>query len=237
MSESVEEFEQKQLQEKLAKMSPEELAKWQKDNCVFCKIVSGEQRSLKVYDDSVCIVLLDIYPATKGHVLIIPKDHFMVMPQVPDSVIRHMGMVSKAFSHAILRANNVEGSSVFIANGGVAGQRAQHFMIHIIPREEHDGFPSIPQHQINSAEASKIREALQKTIKRIMGINEEQTEHKEEHNESKKHNESPKHENAPAKTEPAKKVKQKKPKTEKQTKSKNEDSGSVSLDDIAGLFS
>jgi len=125
---------QEELQEKLKNMSPEELAAFQKQNCIFCQIIDGKVPSAKVYEDDTCIGILDINPAVPGHVLLIPKEHFMVMPQMPEEVIQHMFMAAKGISHAILRALKAEGTTVFVANGGAAGQRAQHFMIHIIPR-------------------------------------------------------------------------------------------------------
>ncbi len=173
MAESVEEFEQRQLQEKLSKMSPDELKAWQKEQCIFCKIISGEQPAKKVYEDNLCIAVLDIFPATPGHILLIPKDHYMVMPQIPIDTIKHLGMVSKAFAHACLRALGAEGSSIFIANGGAAGQRAQHFMLHIIPRREGDGVGLDPvQVSVSQEDNAKLAAIMPKIILAVKDMQE-----------------------------------------------------------------
>ena len=132
------EMSKEELREKMKNMSPEELQKLQKEQCIFCHIVSGKVASKKIYEDEQCIAILDINPANPGHILIIPKEHYAIMPLIPDETIRHMAMVSKAMSQVILKALKAGGTTVFIANGAVAGQRAQHFMIHVIPRKEMD---------------------------------------------------------------------------------------------------
>ena len=70
----------KELQEKIKNMSPEELKEFQKKQCVFCQIISGKVQSKKVYDDEKCIAILDINPANPGHVLLLPKEHYSIMP-------------------------------------------------------------------------------------------------------------------------------------------------------------
>lgn len=161
---------QEELQEKLKNMSPEELAAFQKQNCIFCQIVEEKVPSAKVYEDDTCIGVLDINPAVPGHVLLLPKEHFMVMPQMPEEVIQHMFMVAKGISHAILRALKAEGTTVFVANGGAAGQRAQHFMIHIIPRNPGDGVKlEVPEKEISEKEMAALKEQLGKLVAQVLG--------------------------------------------------------------------
>ena len=113
-------------QEELAKMSPEEIKKLQEQNCIFCHIISGKVQSKKVFDDETCIGILDINPANPGHVLLLPRKHYSIMPQVPRDEIGHMFMVSKSLSNSMLRALNVNGTTIFVANGVTAGQKAPH---------------------------------------------------------------------------------------------------------------
>jgi len=155
----------KALQEKIKQMSPEELKEFQKKQCIFCQIIDGKVSSKKVYEDEVCIAILDINPANPGHLLLMPKEHYSIMPMVPDEEIAHLGMVSKALSHALLKALKVTGTNIFIANGPAAGQRAQHFMIHVIPRKEGDGVGmSIPEKQVSEAELSEVKKAVQERV-------------------------------------------------------------------------
>jgi len=161
---------QEELQEQLKNMSPEEMAAFQKQNCIFCKIVSGEVPSKKVYEDDKCIGILDINPASPGHILLLPKEHFMVMPQMPEEVVQHMFVIAKQLSHALLRALKSEGTNIFVANGGAAGQRAQHFMIHIFPRNPDDGVKlDIPEKAMKDEEREVLKKQLTALAGQVLG--------------------------------------------------------------------
>src|SRR3989344_9251805 len=127
------EEQRKALEEKLKNMSPEELAKLQKQQCIFCQIVANKIPTKKIFEDEKCLAILDINPAAKGHLLLIPKEHYAIMPQVSEELLNHLTTISKKLSQLLLRALKVSGTNIFIANGLAAGQRAQHFLIHVIP--------------------------------------------------------------------------------------------------------
>jgi len=155
----------KDLQEKLKNMSPEELKEFQKKQCIFCQIIIGKVQSRKVYEDEEVIAILDVNPANPGHILIIPKEHYSIMPQIPDDEIGHIFAVAKALSNSSLRALEVQGSNIIVANGVAAGQRAQHFMVHLIPRKENDNLNfQIPQKTIPEDELKKITEMLSESL-------------------------------------------------------------------------
>lgn len=148
-------------EEELSQMSPEELAEFQKKNCVFCRIAAGEIPARTVYSDSESIAVLDINPAAKGHMLLLPKEHYSVMPQLPEPLIRHLSMVCKGLARTALKAMKGNGTTIFIANGAAAGQHAPHFMIHIIPRKDGDGaFPAIPEKDVPKKVQEKVKTAL-----------------------------------------------------------------------------
>ena len=176
------EEEMKAMQEKLKDMSPEELKEFQKQNCVFCQIMSGKVNSKKIYEDDKCIAILDINPANPGHVLLIPKEHFAIMPLIPEDLIRHLFMISKQMSAVLLKALKVQGTNIFVANGAAAGQKAQHFMIHIIPRMEKDKLGlELKGQKANEKELEELRELLVKKINQDFGIKaEEEPEEVEE---------------------------------------------------------
>ncbi len=151
----------KALQEKLKNMSPEELKEFQKKQCIFCQIIAGKVQSRKVYEDDSVIAVLDVNPANPGHMLIMPKEHYSIMPQMPDEETGHIFAVAKALSNAALRSLEVQGSNIIVANGVAAGQRAQHFMVHLIPRKENDNLNfQMPQKTIEDSELKKIRKVL-----------------------------------------------------------------------------
>jgi len=110
----------------------------QKEQCPFCKIIKGEIPSKKVYEDDLIIAVLDINPALKGHILVMPKEHYPIMPLIPPETFEHLAIKTKQLSKAVKDGALVFGTNIFIANGAAAGQQSQHFMLHIIPREEED---------------------------------------------------------------------------------------------------
>lgn len=155
----------KALQEKIKQMSPEELKEFQKKQCIFCQIIAGKVQSRKVYEDGDVVAILDVNPANPGHILIMPREHYSIMPQMPDDEIGHIFMVAKSLSNITLRALEVQGSNIIVANGVAAGQRAQHFMVHLIPRKENDGINfQIPQKTIPEQELQKVRKALSESL-------------------------------------------------------------------------
>ncbi len=160
------EEEIKAFQEKLAKMSPEEKEAFFRQQCIFCQIIDGKVQSTKLYDDQHCIAVLDINPANPGHVLLMPKKHFQVGPQVPKEIMIHMGKITKAISNACLKALKCGGTNIFIANGAAAGQRAQHFMIHIIPRKENDDLTcfNMPENKADDKSLDELANNLRQYI-------------------------------------------------------------------------
>lgn len=111
----------------------------EQQQCIFCQIANGQIPAKKVYEDEKVVAVLDINPATRGHTLVLPKDHIAIMPQMDEELSGHVGRVAKQVSQVLIKALKVEGTSIFVANGAVAGQRAPHFMLHVIPREQGDG--------------------------------------------------------------------------------------------------
>ena len=107
-------------------------------DCLFCSIVKGDVPSSKVYEDDKFIVVLDINPGAEGHLLLLTKEHHQVMPQIPDEITAQMALITKKLSSLLLNVYKTKGVSIFAANGFVAGQKAPHFMLHLIPRKETD---------------------------------------------------------------------------------------------------
>lgn len=197
----------KALQEKIKNMSPEELKQFQKQQCIFCQIISGKVQSKKIYEDDICMAILDINPANPGHILLMPKEHYALMPMVPDDDLSHLSMVSKALSHILLNTLKAGGVNIFIANGIAAGQRAQHFMIHLIPRKEGDGIPlDIPQKQFSRQEILAVKEKILQRVQAIFNLKKSVVEIEEKKEEQPK-----KAKEESAKTKPAE---TKKPKPE-----------------------
>lgn len=131
------------------------------EQCIFCQIAKGSIPSKKVYEDDKVVAVLDINPALPGHLLVIPKEHISIMPQIQPSLVGHLGVVAKKLSHLILKKLGVEGVSVFIANGGAAGQRSPHFMMHVIPRIEEDNVGLNPEKgQLSDEDLRKLQSSV-----------------------------------------------------------------------------
>lgn len=162
--------QRKELEEKLKNMSPEEIVELQKQQCIFCQIVSGKISSKKIYEDDFCLAVMDINPATKGHLLLLPKKHYLIMPQVPEEEIGHFFIVAKKLSQSLLRGLKVSGTNVFIANGPAAGQKAQHFLLHIIPRKEGDGLLPVKEKLIDKEMQGKVSIAIRESLNKQLGI-------------------------------------------------------------------
>lgn len=149
------------LQEKIKQMSPEELKEFQKKQCIFCQIIASKIQSRKIYEDDKVLAILDINPANPGHVLLLTKEHYAIMPQLPDDEVSHVFVVAKSLSSSMLRSIDAKGTNIIVANGIAAGQRAQHFMVHIIPRKENDGISfALPQKPMEQNELETIGNRL-----------------------------------------------------------------------------
>lgn len=161
--------QRKQLEEKIKKMSPEELREFQKQNCIFCQIIAGKIPARKVYDDERSIAVLDIRPATKGHILILPREHYAILPQMPEKEIAHLFSVAKHLSQAALQVLRSDGTTLFVANGPAAGQQAQHVMLHLIPRKEGDGLLPAQEKILGKDLLQKVRSVLQEPLAQALG--------------------------------------------------------------------
>jgi len=112
----------------------------QKKQCVYCKIINKEIPAKTVFEDNITLALLDIYPAKKGHLVFTLKEHYPIVPLIPAEEFAHFFGLVPALSRSLQSAMVATGITLFIANGGVAGQQFPHFLAHIFPRDQGDGF-------------------------------------------------------------------------------------------------
>lgn len=109
-------------------------------DCLFCKIITGEIPSQKVYEDDTTLAFLDIHPVNIGHTLVIPKAHHINLYETPDEILAQMMAVVRKLSVAIKSAVGADGINIEMNNDPVAGQIIFHSHIHIVPRFSGDGF-------------------------------------------------------------------------------------------------
>ncbi len=108
-------------------------------DCIFCKIVSGEIPSEKVYEDDTIFAFLDIAPLNPGHTLVVTKEHYENALDVSDELLSAAIRTAKKIGNALKNAVRADAVNIVINNGKEAGQIVPHFHIHVIPRFKEDG--------------------------------------------------------------------------------------------------
>ncbi len=109
------------------------------DNCIFCKIVNGDIPSKMLYEDGEFKVILDLGPATKGHALILPKNHYRNLYELPDDMASKVMLLAKKMAFQMTDKLECDGFNLVQNNGEAAGQTVFHFHLHLIPRYNGDG--------------------------------------------------------------------------------------------------
>jgi len=109
-----------------------------KDDCIFCKIAAGEIPSQCIYEDELFKVILDLGPATKGHSLIIPKDHYEDLFELPEETAAQAMVLAKRLSARLMEKLHADGLNLVQNNKEIAGQTVKHFHLHMIPRYKDD---------------------------------------------------------------------------------------------------
>ena len=103
-------------------------------DCIFCKIVAGEIPCFKVYEDDDTLSFMDINPANEGHALVIPKEHWRNVFEIPDATICAVATAVAKVARAAQSALSPDGINVVQANGKGAAQSVDHFHMHVLPR-------------------------------------------------------------------------------------------------------
>ncbi|MCI2049789.1 MAG: HIT family protein [Lachnospiraceae bacterium] len=109
------------------------------DNCIFCKIANGQIPSKTIYEDDRFRVILDLGPAARGHALILPKEHFANLYELPEDWTSDAFILARKMATQMQQKLHTDGFNIVQNNGIVAGQTVFHFHIHLIPRYENDG--------------------------------------------------------------------------------------------------
>lgn len=136
------------------------------ENCIFCKIASGDIPSAKIYEDDKVMAFLDLNPLTPGHALIVPKTHAATLLDLPpgfgDAALAAMARVGKALMEAL----GAGGFNCLQNNFSAAGQEVMHLHWHVIPRKSGDGlaFTWIPGNYESKDEMLSLAEKLNSLI-------------------------------------------------------------------------
>lgn len=104
------------------------------ETCIFCKIANGEIPSATLYEDEKFRVILDLGPAAKGHALILPKEHYPNLYEIPDELAKDAIVLAKKIITKLTDVLGCDGYNIVQNNGEAAGQTVFHFHMHLIPR-------------------------------------------------------------------------------------------------------
>jgi len=132
-------------------------------DCIFCKIISGESPSWKVYEDDRVIAFFDAYPEAEGHILVVSKKHFKDIFEIDDEYIERIASVCKKLSVALRKALGVKDINLIHGSGKNAQQDVFHFHMHIWSREAGDKIKLYYKPKPN------LRKDFDKILKKIKG--------------------------------------------------------------------
>ncbi len=115
-------------------------------NCLFCSIIQKKEAASIVYEDSLCMAIMDIFPLGEGHVLVLPKQHAVLISELEKSTQAHLFTISSRIVEAQRKAGfGIKGTNFLLNDGKAANQTVPHVHLHLIPRKKGDFLTAIPK--------------------------------------------------------------------------------------------
>jgi len=130
------------------------------DNCIFCKIVQKQAPASIIYEDELVMAFLDIRPVNEGHALVVCKEHYEGIFDIPAELLGKVHEVSKKVAIAVKQAVNAEGIGIVQQNGRAANQDIFHLHVHVVPRFNGVALPRFSDLEL--AERSALDELAKK---------------------------------------------------------------------------
>lgn len=134
------------------------------EDCTFCQILKGESPASLTYEDDSIVAFMDIQPITHGHMLVVPRQHAVLMSDVDETVAMRSFRIARELASLVRRTLGARGVNLFVADGEVAFQDVPHFHVHVIPRYPNDGFgltfPKAYSQPTSRAELDTIASAI-----------------------------------------------------------------------------
>jgi histidine triad (HIT) family protein len=117
------------------------------DQCIFCEILRGNSPASFTYEDDTVVAFMDVQPITHGHMLVVPREHAVLMSDVNETVAMRSFRVARKLASVARSTLGATGVNLFVADGETAFQDVPHFHVHVIPRYPNDGFGlTFPEH-------------------------------------------------------------------------------------------
>ena len=111
-----------------------------KAQCNFCEIIHGGGEVSICYEDAQVIAFMDIQPVNLGHVLVVPREHYESLNDIPLDLAMHSFDAALKLGPVIRKVTGSDDLNIVVNSGGAAGQNVFHYHVHLIPRKEGDGF-------------------------------------------------------------------------------------------------
>jgi histidine triad (HIT) family protein len=108
------------------------------DKCIFCKIIAGQIPSAKVYEDDEVLVFMNLQQKNPGHSLVITKEHYPYLYELPDTLVAKTALVAKQIANAVKKGFACDGINILQNNEPASMQSVFHYHIHVIPRYKGD---------------------------------------------------------------------------------------------------
>ena len=136
-----------------------------KSDCIFCKIANGEIPSKTLYEDDSFRVILDISPASKGHAIILPKNHASNIYELSNEDAGKIMIVAKKVATVLKEVLSCDGMNILQNNGETAGQTVFHLHVHLIPRYKND---DVTIHWMAGKEGNTLEDTIVEKIQATM---------------------------------------------------------------------
>lgn len=134
------------------------------DNCIFCKLANGEIPSSTLYEDDMFRVILDLAPASRGHALILPKEHYRNLFDLEEETASKVILLAQQIMKRMKKALNCDGFNILQNNEECAGQTVFHFHMHLIPRYKDD------QVELGFKEKESAKEGMEQIVRLVQEI-------------------------------------------------------------------
>ena len=108
--------------------------------CPFCDLIQGAGEVSMCYEDADVVAFMDVQPVNAGHVLVVPREHFAGLDDIPHSLAMHLFEVAMELAPVVKQVAHSDGMNVVVNSGAAAGQDVFHYHVHISPRRAGDGF-------------------------------------------------------------------------------------------------
>jgi histidine triad (HIT) family protein len=136
-------------------------------DCRFCRIIAGDEPSHVVYEDERTLAFLDNRPLFPGHSLLVPRDHYETLGDLPDELVGPLFESARLLSVAVPKAMKKPGS--FVALNNIVSQSVPHLHVHVVPRKPKDGLRGFFWPRTKYESEDQMREVAEQVRKAVAG--------------------------------------------------------------------